>query len=136
MSKAITNQQLSQQIDKLLDLNQQLDRRMTDSTQQLGQRITDSTQQLGQRITDSDNKFNEQTDKLFERMEQGFESAQQERTRIQDGISNNMAAIVELSGRIDDYQQEFLMLGRKVDRLEQAIMYVAQKTDVKLKFEL
>lgn len=45
-----------------------------------------------------------------------------------------MAAIAELGGQIKDYHQEFIMLGRKVDRLERWISQIAQETGVKLDY--
>ncbi len=43
-------------------------------------------------------------------------------------------AIADLGGQIRDYHQEFIMLGRKVDRLERWIAQIAQETGVKLDF--
>lgn len=44
-------------------------------------------------------------------------------------------AIAELGGQIRDYHEEFIMLGRKVDRMERWIHEIAQQTGVKLSFK-
>ena len=46
-----------------------------------------------------------------------------------------LAAVAELGVNLKDYHAELLAMGRKVDRLEQAIMHIAQETGVKLKFD-
>jgi hypothetical protein len=52
-------------------------------------------------------------------------------TRFDDVIG----AVAELGGQIKDYHQEMLMLARKVDRMEQWIHEIAEKTGVKLSYE-
>jgi uncharacterized coiled-coil DUF342 family protein len=44
-------------------------------------------------------------------------------------------AVSDLGGEIKDYHQEMIMLARKVDRMEQWILEIAQKTGVKLSYE-
>jgi uncharacterized coiled-coil DUF342 family protein len=43
-------------------------------------------------------------------------------------------AITDLAGQIKDYHQELLMLSHKVDRLEQWIHEIAEKTGIKLTY--
>ncbi len=49
--------------------------------------------------------------------------------------ANILGAVAELDGQLKDYHVELLLLSKKVDRLEQAIMHIAQETGVKLKFD-
>lgn len=46
-----------------------------------------------------------------------------------------LAAFAELGSQLKDYHVELLLLSKKVDRLEQAILHIAQETGVKLKFD-
>ncbi len=49
--------------------------------------------------------------------------------------AETQAAIAELGAQLKDYHVELLLLGKKVDRLEQAVLHIAQETGVKLKFD-
>jgi hypothetical protein len=69
-----------------------------------------------------------------------FSYMQGEFTDIKKGLENTAKSQVDvltntvdgLAGLIRDYQQEMLMIGHKVDRLEQWILKVAEATGVKL----
>jgi hypothetical protein len=70
-----------------------------------------------------------------------FSYMQGEFTDIKKGLENTATksqvdvltnTVDGLAGLIRDYQQEMLMIGHKVDRLEQWILKVAEATGVKL----
>jgi len=58
-------------------------------------------------------------------------------SRLDETATKNQVEVLTstvdgLAGLIRDYQQEMLMIGHKVDRLEQWILKVAEATGVKL----
>ena len=72
--------------------------------------------------------------KLFKYVEKRFNAVDKQFEQNQAEHREMMAAIAELGGQIKDYHQEFIMLGRKVDRLERWISQIAQETGVKLDY--
>jgi hypothetical protein len=72
--------------------------------------------------------------KLFKYMQDEFAKIN---SRLDETATKNQVEVLTstvdgLAGLIRDYQQEMLMIGHKVDRLEQWILKVAEATGVKL----
>lgn len=79
----------------------------------------------------SDDQFN----KLFKYMQKEFSHVNKRFDMQDEKINDLTGAVAELGGQLRDYHQEFLMLGRKVDRMERWIHEIAQQTGVKLSLE-
>lgn len=75
--------------------------------------------------------------KLFKYVE-GMRSEMNERfdnTATKKQVDNLIKTVDGLSKMITEYHQEMLMLARKVDRMEQWIHEIAEKTGVKLSYQ-
>lgn len=77
----------------------------------------------------------DQLSKLFMYMQKEFGHVRQDIQLVRDDVVEVKSAVAELGGQIRDYHQEFLMLGRKVDRMERWIHEIAQKTGVSLSYD-
>jgi uncharacterized coiled-coil DUF342 family protein len=77
----------------------------------------------------------DQFTKLFTYMQKEFGHVRADIQTVREDVIETKGAVAELGGQIRDYHQEFLMLGRKVDRLERWVHEIAQKADVKLSYE-
>ncbi len=74
--------------------------------------------------------------KLFKYVEQEFSKvhARLEKTATKKQVDDLTANVDGLAGQIKDYHQELLMLAHKVDRMEQWIHQIAEKTGIKLSY--
>jgi hypothetical protein len=72
--------------------------------------------------------------KLYNFMQSEFKDIKStlENTATKTQVNDLTNTVDGLAGLIRDYQQEMLMIGHKVDRLEQWILKVAEATGVKL----
>jgi len=77
----------------------------------------------------------DQFTKLFTYMQKEFGHVRADIQAVREDVADVKGAVAELGGQLRDYHQEFLMLGRKVDRMERWIHEIAQKTGVKLSYE-
>lgn len=117
-----------------------------DQLTKLSEKIDKGFKATNAKLSKHDNMFEVITtklsdhDKTFERfftyMEEFRAEFKQHQELSHQEHADIRGAIVDLAGQIKDYHQELLMLSRKVDRLEQAIMHIAQETGVKLRFKL
>lgn len=75
--------------------------------------------------------------KLFKYMQKEFDKLNKrlDETATKKQVDDLTNTVDGLAGLIRDYQQEMLMLTRKVDRMERWIHEIAEKTGVKLSHE-
>lgn len=73
--------------------------------------------------------------KMFKYMQKEFAYIHKRFDMQDEKFIEVMGAVADLGGQIRDYHQEFLVLGRKVDRMERWIHEIAQQTGTKLSYD-
>lgn len=70
--------------------------------------------------------------KLFKFMQQEFSAVHKDISEVKTSVDTYATAVDAFAKQSETYMQEMLALTRKVDRLEQWILKVAEATGVKL----
>lgn len=99
----------------------------------LAEKIDKGFAQTEKRLSEHDKSF----EKFFKYMENRFSVIEKnlENTATKKQVNDLSGAVAELGANVKDYHVELLLMGKKVDRLEQVILHIAQETGVKLKFD-
>lgn len=79
-------------------------------------------------------KTDDELAKIFKYMQQEFKAVRSEVGEARAGIRSLQVSVDSYAKQVMELTQEHLMLSRKVDRMENWIQEIAQKTGVKLKF--
>ncbi len=76
----------------------------------------------------------DQFSKLFKHMEKRFSDMETHFGGLNTRFDRLQGSVDAYAKQVLDLNQEFLMLGRKVDRLEQWVQTLAQKSGIKLDY--
>lgn len=76
----------------------------------------------------------DQFTKMFKYMQDEFKAAGQDRLEMKNMIIDLQGSVDAYAKQVLDITQEHLMLGRKVDRIEQWVQQIASAAGIKLEY--